>query len=242
MLRITGMEMTVKAIKTPIYDSKTNLLDFILENITEPLEESVLVITSKIVSLYENQVVSSSHISKKELVKREADHYIGEIGYDVHLTVKHGILIPSAGIDESNSPNGDFILYPQNPSFSVQQIQKKIKERLGLKHFGVILSDSHTTPLRRGVTGICLAHSGFQAIESKIGATDLFDRELKYTTMNWADALAAAATILMGESNESRPLAIIRCKAIVFNSAADKESLAIPLEEDLYYPLLKDKL
>jgi F420-0:gamma-glutamyl ligase len=60
--------------------------------------------------------------------------------------------------------------------------------------------------------------------------------------MNWADALATSATILMGESNECRPLAIIKCPSIVFTDANEMESLAIPLVEDLYYPLLKDKL
>ena len=208
--------------------------------VKKKLENSVLVITSKIISIAENEFVNINAISKGDLVRREADLYLGEIGYDVHLTVKHGLLIPSAGIDESNSEDQEFILYPKNPFESCEKIYNFLKENFKLKNFGVILSDSHTTPLRKGVTGISLAHWGFRAIENKVGNKDLFDRALKYTSSNWADALSAAAVILMGEANECCPLAIIQCSKVQFTDHTNPKEVSIPLKEDLYYPLLKD--
>lgn len=233
--------MSVDALQTSVFKKGDSLFEFLTHHLKfKNLENSVLVITSKIISIAENEFVSANTISKGDLVRREADLYLGEIGYDVHLTVKHGLLIPSAGIDESNSEDQDFILYPKNPFKSCEKIYNFLKEHFKLKNFGVILSDSHTTPLRKGVTGISLAHWGFRAVENKVGDKDLFDRALKYTSSNWADALAAASVILMGEANESCPLAVIQCPKIQFTDSTNPQEVSIPLKEDLYYPLLKN--
>ena len=77
----------------------------------------------------------------------------------------------------------------------------------GWKNFGVLITDSHTTPLRRGVTGIALSYWGFSGVQNKVGTPDLFGRTLKMTHVNLADAFAAAAVLVMGESNESTPVA-----------------------------------
>lgn len=237
MLRNCPMKMQVESIETPIYEKATSLVDFISEHIKNfDLESKILVVTSKIISVAEDRLCNYK-VPKDQLVRKEADYYLGEIGYDVHLTIKHGLLIPSAGIDESNSVDGSYILYPENPANSCRLLCQELKSKFKLKNFGVILSDSHTTPLRRGVTGIALAHWGFAGVQSKIGDQDLFGRTLKYTSINWADALAASATALMGESNECRPLALISCDEIQFQDSSS--DVSIPLEEDLYYPVLK---
>jgi len=232
----------VRPIKTLIYRSGENLHSFILKSLQRQgfKEDMILAITSKIVSLAENRVLDKKEISKLELVKRESDHYLGEGGYGCHLTIKHGLLIPSAGIDESNSEDGVYILYPERPFESAQRIYEALSKALGLQSFGVLLTDSHTTPLRRGVTGISLAHWGFQAIKNFVGQKDLFGRPLQMTTVNAADALATTAVYTMGEAAESCPLAIVENPGVQFgiNQNARAEA-AMPLEEDLYYPLLK---
>jgi F420-0:gamma-glutamyl ligase len=57
--------------------------------------------------------------------------------------------------------------------------------------------------------------------------------------MNYADGLAAAAVMMMGEGAEARPLAVIENAEVQFSEEVTKEELQIPLEEDLYYPLLE---
>lgn len=96
------------------------------------------------------------------------------------------------------------------------------------------MTDSHTTPLRRGVTGISLAHLGFRGLQSAIGKPDLFGREMKMTTINFADGLAAAATLVMGEANEARPLEVIESEGIEFTSETDCNELKMPVQDDLY--------
>ena len=114
---------------------------------------------------------------------------------------------------------------------------------------GVIITDSHTIPLRRGVLGISLAHYGFAPLKDYRGNADIFGRTLKMTQTNIPDGLAAAAVVLMGEGAERTPLALITdvpwVKFEARPAAASRRrpakpfsSFEIKTHEDLYYPLL----
>ncbi len=236
--------LSVSAIPTRIFEVGESLEDFVAEHVDASLirEGMILAVTSKIVSLAESRLVDKSQISKHALVDQEADHNLGEIGYGCFLTIKEGLLIPSAGIDESNSKTDQYILYPEYPFQSAQILWQRLRTRWGLESLGILLTDSHTTPLRRGVTGISLAHWGFHGLRNCIDKPDLFGRNLKMTTVNLADGLATAATLMMGEANEARPVAVIyfedNTNNIQFSEYIDSSELRMPLEEDLYYPLI----
>lgn len=233
--------LLIHPIQTRIFRQRENLCDFIVQSVPSHLvhEGILLAVTSKVLSLAEGRLMSHANISKREIVKREADLYLGEIGHGCFLTIKNGLLIPSAGIDESNSENGDLILYPEDPFESAQELWMDLQKAWKLKNLGLVVTDSHTTPLRRGVTGICLSYAGFRAVRNLVGTNDLFGRQLRMTQMNYADGLAAAAVMMMGEGPESRSLAIIENAEVQFSEEVVQEELQIPLEEDLYYPLLQ---
>jgi dihydrofolate synthase / folylpolyglutamate synthase len=228
----------IRAIKTSVFHQGQDLFAFLDAHLSRTLlEGNILAITSKIISLAENRV-RAHDIPKVDLVKREAEHYLGEGGHGAHLTIKHGILIPSAGIDESNSETGDYILFPENPYASAEKISKHLKTKFRLRQLGVVLTDSHTTPLRRGVTGISLAHWGIRGTEALVGQPDLFERKLKFTHVNVVDSLAAMAVFLMGEADDSTPLAVIEGAKVEFTDSTSKEEITIEPEADLYFPLL----
>ena len=116
-------------------------------------------------------------------------------------------------------------------------------KKLKSKHIGVVISDSKTTPLRWGTTGTSIAHSGFLAVNDFIGKPDVFGRNLTMTKVNVADALACAAVLTMGESNEQQPLAIIEDVPFVHfqdrnPTLQELNDLHIPIEDDIYAPLL----
>lgn len=236
--------MKVHAVQTPIFSHGMNLVEFILKHAGQYLKEkSVLVITSKIVSVSEGRTCSIKQVDKKKLIQQECDYYLGTTKTGFHLTIKHQLIVPTAGIDESNSENGDYILYPEDPFLSVKKLYTQIKDKLSLKDLGVIITDSRSLPLRRGVIGVALAYAGFRGIKSLVGQKDLFgDRALRVTKMNLIDGLAAAAVLLMGEGGESQPLAIIDSVPLVFTNNNDPSEMSIPLEEDLYYPLYQHLL
>ena len=235
-----GLEvMRLSPIKTSVFQLGDDLGSFILTHAQAHLKEGmILAITSKIVSLAENRIVPLDEVQKSDLVKRESDHYFGEIGYGCHLTIKHGLFIPSAGIDESNAAGAYYILYPQNPFASAKRIYDLIRKELHLTQFGVILTDSHTQPLRRGVIGTCLSYWGFRGVKNMVGQKDLFGRELKMTQVNYADALAVSAVLMMGECAEQTPLAWLEAP-VEFTEKTNPSELMIPIEEDLYFPFFK---
>jgi Uncharacterized conserved protein len=158
------------------------------------------------------------------------------------LTIKNGTLAASAGVDESNA-NGHYILLPENPQNTANQIRQYLKTKFQLNNFGVIITDSISSPLRWGVRGIALAYSGFVPFRSYIGKSDIFGRTMHYSKVFLPDPLATAAVLLMGEGNESQPLVII--SQLDFLDFVDRNpspeelaSVTIELEDDLYAPLL----
>lgn len=227
------------------HDNLNTILD---RYITKIKEKSILVITSKVVSICEKSVIKIDKINKSQLIKMEADYFIPpeQNQYNITLTIKNNFLIPTAGIDESNG-NGYYILWPKNPQKSANEVRTYLKQRFKVNHVGVIITDSRTIPLRWGTIGFALAHSGFSALNNYIGQPDIFGRLLHVTKANIADGLAAAAVVAMGEGKEQTPLGLIEDLPFVkFQSRNpgknEIEELKISLEEDLYAPLIKTSL
>jgi len=240
--------MLIKAIKTRAFlPPKDDLFSLIKESFSniKLKEKTIIVVTSKIVSIWQGRCLRIDSIKNKDdLIKKEADFYLERktvpMGY-VMLTIKNNLLIPTAGIDESNG-NGYFVLWPKNPFLAAKEIYNFIKKNYHLNKFGIIITDSHCTPTRWGTTGISIAHYGFYPLKDYRGTPDIFGRIMKITQSNIADSLAAAAVFTMGEGSEQTPMAIIED----FNSVKFEEfdpTISNPLEinrdEDIYAPLLK---
>lgn len=233
--------MMISPIQTEVFHPGQDLVEFILAHVEKNRwqEGSILAITSKILSLAEKALVPTSEINKKDLIRKEADHYLGEIGFGVSLTIKGSLLLPAAGIDESNSENGDYILYPKDPWGTADSLRKALCLHTGLKDFGVLITDSRSGPLRHGTVGVAVSVAGFSPLRNMIGEKDIFGRELKITKINIADSLAAAAVLLMGEADERCPLAMITGASVHFTPTVDRASWEIPPEDDMYQPLYK---
>lgn len=238
--------MKVRAIKThKITQKDTDILAIIDAYVKEMPENSILAVTSKIVSLCEGRVVKKEGTDKEKLIEQEADMYLppDENKYHFFLTVTRGFLVPTAGIDESNA-QGAYVLWPQDAQRTADGIREFLKKKFSLSRVGVVITDSTTRPLRWGVTGIAVAHSGFSALNDYRGMPDLFGTPLKVTQVNVMDGLAASAVLSMGEGSEQTPLALIEDVPLVqFQDRNPTEeeiqALRIPLEEDLYASLLK---
>src|SRR5208337_1912501 len=95
------------------------------------------------------------------------------------------------------------------PFECAKEIYEYIKKQFGLKAFGVIISDSHTTPLRTGIMGIGIAYYGFYPLRDYRNKKDIFGRKLKMSQTNIVDSLAASAVYEMGEGVEQTPIAVI---------------------------------
>jgi len=221
---------------TKITPGKFKLTEVLDKYLLRFQENSILAVTSKIVSICEGSIAKNT--DKHDLVKKEADLMMVGFNnkYGMDLTIKNNILIPNSGIDESNG-NGYFILWPKDPYKSAKEIWTYLKKRFKLKKVGVIITDSKTTPLKWGTTGTSIAHYGFSALNNYIGEKDIFGRKLSFTKANIADGLGAACVLAMGEGKEQTPICIVEDVPFV-DFTIKKENLTISIEEDLYAPLL----
>jgi coenzyme F420-0:L-glutamate ligase/coenzyme F420-1:gamma-L-glutamate ligase len=152
------------------------------------------------------------------------------------LIVRHrlGFVMANAGIDRSNVSGGDeqALLLPADPDASAQALRAQLGARVGALP-GVLISDSFGRPWRRGVVNIALGAAGIPALLDRRGEADRAGRRLEVTEVALADALTAAAGLVMGEAAEGIPAVLIR--GCTFAAAASTaQSLIRPLDEDLF--------
>ncbi len=225
---------------------KDDLLSAIFDSIPALPEKSVLAVTSKVVSIWQGRCVSaSSVVDKDELIKKEADRYLPR-GFAsnrlVMHTEKNGFFIPTAGIDESNA-DGYYILWPEHPGRLAEEIRAACMKHYGVSALGVVVTDSHSVPRRRGTVGVSLGHAGFAPLHDYRETPDLFGRILKITMLNVADSIASAAVLAMGEGTERTPLALLSGVPFVDfeHGESDKKygSFEVPKDEDLYAPFFE---
>ncbi len=241
--------MHVHPIKTPTVYADDDLFALLSAAFTKtpPSENTVVAVTSKIVSLCEGRVLPNhdDREEKEALVRREAELYTDPQSskYRLLLTVKNQILAINAGIDESNADH-QYVLFPKDPYHSAAKIWQWLRTTYRLQSVGVIITDSRTFPLKWGQIGTCLAFCGFSALNNKIGEKDIFGRELHMTQVNVAEALSVAAVLEMGEAAETQPLALIsEVNMVQFQdhapSPAELAQYAIAIEDDAYAPILE---
>lgn len=237
--------MHILPISTRIVRVEDDLISFLEESVKNVAEGDVLCITSKILSLCQGRVVLQSEISKSDLIQQEADavFHSPSPSYNdgVQLTLKDKMLMLSAGIDESNSGES-YILYPDNPQKVVMEVWSYFRKKYSLSRFGVLITDSTSTPLRRGCVGRALSWCGFQSTNSYIGKRDLKGKEMRVSEVNVIDSLSAVGVFAMGEGSECTPLAIIRdAPKIQFTDRPpppqEIDHFYIKLKDDLYAPL-----
>ncbi|OGG73346.1 hypothetical protein A3A38_01495 [Candidatus Kaiserbacteria bacterium RIFCSPLOWO2_01_FULL_53_17] len=230
--------MKVRAIKTRIFKEGESLEDFISKYVPRLKEGSILVITSKIVALSEKRTAVRGDARAKEKLIRAESEWVRPTKY-VWLTLKDGMMMPNAGIDESNG-NGKIILLPRDSFKAAEKVRTALKKRLKLKRLGVIITDSRTLPLRAGVVGIAVGYAGIKGVRDYRGKPDIFGRKLVMTRTDVADALASAAVVEMGEGKEQQPLCVIENAPVEFREKILRSELRIALNDDMYRPLFKN--
>lgn len=245
--------MKITPVKThKITPKDTDILRIVNRYLPILGDRTVVAVTSKIVAICEGRVVpipegeKEKNKLKDKLIIQEAERYLPRSSsrYNVLLTVKGNAINFSSGVDESNS-GGYFVLWPKDSQKSANIIRAHLVEKHKKKNVGVIITDTTSVPLRWGQRGVfVLAHSGFAALNSYIGKPDLFGRPFKMTSAAIADALGTAAVLVMGEGAEQTPLAVIEDIPFVkFQrrnpTKRELDKLRMPLEHDLYAPLLK---
>jgi coenzyme F420-0:L-glutamate ligase/coenzyme F420-1:gamma-L-glutamate ligase len=212
----------------------------------------VLVVAQKIVSKAEGRLVSLASVKPSqaaiqlageidkdprlvELILQESSEIVRTAPGVIIARHRLGYVTANAGIDQSNIDHADgenALLLPLDPDLSARRIRKSLG-RSSEKQLGVIVSDSANRPWRLGTLGFAIGSAGITVLDDRRMQTDLFGRELKVTMSNRADAIAAAAALVMGETTECVPVAVVRGFPAE-NSDQTAHDCIRPLAEDLF--------
>jgi len=121
-----------------------------------------------------------------------------------------GPIMANAGIDQSNSGGDErAVLLPLDPDASAARLRDAIRQRCG-RAVGVVISDSFGRPWRLGTCGVAIGAAGVAALVDRRGAPDREGRPLVATSIGHADEIAAAASLVMGQADEGRPVVVVR--------------------------------
>lgn len=216
--------------KDDIYEVFDSYLPPIFEN-------DILIISSKIVSIHQGRCYKKEEVNRQDLVTQEADFYVAdELKADRTLTIINHAFSINAGID----PFQDyFILLPKNPMAAAKEFQNYIAKKYSLTNVGIIITDSHSAPLRRGVMCYAVGYAGISPLIEH-GTNHKYS---KWTT-NAVDSIAAMAGIYLGESaqlHQRTPIVITRgIEHIVFSNETYDSSFFVEDKDDMYGSLYKN--
>ena len=226
-----------------------NLVELLLSSSKATFEDGdVLVISQKVISKHEGQVVNLQSVIPSELsvgiasaydkdpklvevILSESERIVRMENGVIIVQTKHGFICANAGIDESNVEDGYATLLPKDSDNSAQQIRLKILQQTG-KKIAVIISDTFGRPFRMGQTDHAIGVSGIDTILHYEGTSDTFGKLLRVTATAIVDELCSAAELVMGKTKKT-PAAIIKNFEFKENTG-NIESIIRPKDEDLF--------
>jgi coenzyme F420-0:L-glutamate ligase/coenzyme F420-1:gamma-L-glutamate ligase len=137
----------------------------------------------------------------RRIVRMDRGHLICE--------TRHGFVCANAGVDASNGLTADTLtLLPRDPDASAEALRARLAARFNVE-VGVVVSDTFGRPWREGLTDVALGCAGMDPLLDLRGETDLHGRTLHHTVVAVADAVAAAAGLVMAKGS-GVPAAIVR--------------------------------
>jgi coenzyme F420-0:L-glutamate ligase / coenzyme F420-1:gamma-L-glutamate ligase len=218
----------------PLIQAGDDLVELIAASLklngVEPQAQDVLVVAQKIVSKAEGRVVDLATVvpsAKARTLAAEVDKdprlveiILSESVRVVRarrnvLIVEHrlGFIMANAGVDQSNVGSSDgssrALLLPENPDGSAETLRNGLAAATGID-LAVVINDSFGRPWRQGTAGVAIGVAGIPALIDLRGRPDLFGRKLEVSVVGFADEIAAAASLVMGQADEASPVVLIR--------------------------------
>jgi len=217
----------------------------------------IVVIAQKVVSKAEGRLVRLNDVAASDQAQELAvtvgkDPRVIQVVLDdsrAILRVRRGLLVveqrsgwvcANAGVDRSNvQPDGEsdyLALLPADADASAEAIRARLAELSDVEphDLAVIINDSHGRAWRIGTTGVCIGCAGLPPVWNQRGLHDLFGYELVASEECIADELAGAASLMMGQSNEGRPVIVIRGYQLPPAPPASSQAIQRPPEADVF--------
>ena len=218
----------------PLIKAGDDLVELIASALTRndvtPQAQDVLVVAQKIVSKAEGRLVDLATIEPSakartlaaevdkdprlvELILSESVRVVRARRNVLIVEHKLGFIMANAGVDQSNVGPADgssrALLLPENPDRSAETLRDGLAAATG-SDLAVVINDSFGRPWRQGTAGVAIGVAGLPALIDLRGRPDLFGRKLEASIIGFADEIAAAASLVMGQADEATPVVLIR--------------------------------
>jgi coenzyme F420-0:L-glutamate ligase / coenzyme F420-1:gamma-L-glutamate ligase len=218
-----------------------------------PRARDVLVVAQKIVSKAEGRVVDLATVEPSakaltlaaevdkdprlvELILSESVRVVRARRNVLIVEHKLGFIMANAGVDQSNVGPSDgasrALLLPENPDRSAESLRNGLAAATGID-LAVVINDSFGRAWRQGTAGVAIGVAGLPALVDLRGRPDLFGRTLEASVVGFADEVAAAASLIMGQADEATPVVLLR--GLRWSApASTAASIIRPANEDLF--------
>ena len=228
-------ELTLRALDgVPLVKAGDDLAGIILDALAASgltlRTDDVVVLAQKIVSKAEGRMIELSGIEPSaraieiaarsdkdprvvQLILDESDEVLRVRPGAIIVGHRLGFVAANAGIDQSNIGNGAdddrVLLLPLDPDGTCTKLRGELAARTGVD-VAVMIIDSIGRAWRNGTVGTAIGVSGMAGLLDLRTKPDLFGRPLKTSELGLADELASAASLVMGQSSEGRPIVLAR--------------------------------
>ena len=187
-------------------------------------------------SEFANTIAKTTHKDPRlvEVILRESKSIVRMSNGKLITETKQGLVCANSGIDQSNVPENNVVaLLPEDADKSARTLRQNVLKISG-KEVAIIVSDTHGRPLRQGEINIALGTSGFEPLRDRRGEKDLFGYAIRIKRTAIADELASAAELVIGQTNEGIPVAIIRGYSYPKSETANATRMIRSPGEDLF--------
>ncbi len=182
----------------------------------------VVVVTSKVVSKVEGQVVPVPPGADREAVRQraideETVRVVARRGPLKIVETRHGWVVAAAGIDASNVPGDSLVLLPADADASARGLRTRLRDLLDVE-VAVVVSDTFGRTWREGLSDVAVGSAGITALTDHRGAVDVHGNRLETTQIAVVDEVASAADLVKGKL-DGVPVAVVR--GLAFAAPAD---------------------
>lgn len=209
----------------------------------------VLVVTHKIVSKAEGRVIDLTTVEPSEWARQWAERWKKdarqievvlresagilrmEHGIIVSRT-RHGLVCANAGVDRSNSPGETVCCLPDDPDASARALSSTLSQNLGFT-LPVLISDSFGRAWRIGIVNVAIGVAAMDPFTDYRGQDDPHGYPLEASIMGSADAICAAAELVMGKT-DGVPAALVRGFDWKPMENPSSRAMIRPLDQDFF--------
>ena len=209
----------------------------------------VLVVTHKIVAKAEGCIVDLQAVEPSpfarmiaerwdkdarqvEVVLRETARIVRMDRGVIICETRHGFVCANAGVDRSNAGAAETALtLPEDPDRTARAIRDGLRARTGYQ-VAVVVSDTFGQAWRQGLVNVAIGCAGMRPLRDERDRVDAHGYTLRASVLAVADAVAAAAEMVMGKLDQI-PAAVVR--GVVYEAGeGSARELVRPPESDLF--------